>query len=267
VDAVVATTAPRSSPPAIRGDADLAAVGSVLADRARCRILLALADGRALPASMLAAEAGVAASTASSHLARLVDANLVTVTAHGRYRYYELAGSHVGELIEMVSRLAPAEEVRSLTQGTRAHAMRRARTCYDHLAGRFGVAVTAGLIDCGALRALPTADDGPRVAHGSAAGATDQAGYVVEPAGRRRFADIGVEVDPGTWVRCCVDWTEQRHHMAGGPGRAVLARFIELDWVRPAPRGRAVTVTEGGLAGLADWIGFDPAVLDDRPIG
>jgi DNA-binding transcriptional ArsR family regulator len=160
-----------------QGDADLAAIGSLVADRARCRILLALADGRALPASVLASEAGVAASTASSHLGRLVDAGFVTVAARGRYRYYRLAGPEVAALIEDVGRLAPSEPVRSLRQGTRAHALRRARTCYDHLAGRLGVAVTEGLVRCGAMAARPDAGDGLRVGHGSAAGASDQAGY------------------------------------------------------------------------------------------
>src|SRR3954453_12179862 len=93
------------------GDADLAALGSVLAERSRARILLALGDGRALPASVLASEAGVAASTASGHLARLVEAGLLAVTVQGRHRYYRLAGPQVGELIEMLSRLPPGRAV------------------------------------------------------------------------------------------------------------------------------------------------------------
>jgi len=103
------------------GDADLATLGAVLAEPARARILLALGDGRALPASVLAAEAGVAPSTASTHLARLLDAGLLTVSPQGRHRYYALAGPHVGELIEVLARLAPHAPVRSLRDGTRAH--------------------------------------------------------------------------------------------------------------------------------------------------
>src|SRR4051794_35500239 len=98
----------------MRGDTDLAALGGVLADRSRARMLLALGDGRALPASVLAGEAGVAASTASGHLGRLVDAGLLSVTVQGRHRYYALAGPQVGELIEMLARVAPARPVRSL---------------------------------------------------------------------------------------------------------------------------------------------------------
>src|SRR3954447_9768332 len=130
-----------------QGDADLAALGAVLAEPPRARILLALGDGRALPASVLAAEAGVAPSTASAHLGRLLDAGLLTVRPQGRHRYYALAGPQVGELIEALARLAPAAPVRSLREGTRAHVLRRARTCYDHLAGRLGVALFGALIE------------------------------------------------------------------------------------------------------------------------
>src|SRR4051794_35614763 len=133
------------------GDADLAALGSVLGERAGARMLLALGDGRALPAGVLAAEARVAASTASGHLGRLVDAGLLVVVPQGRHRYYRLAGPQVAELIEALARVAPAAPIRSLRDGTHAHAIRTARTCYDHLAGRLGVAVMRALIADGAI--------------------------------------------------------------------------------------------------------------------
>src|SRR4051794_27268555 len=114
------------------GDADIAALGAALSDRSRARMLLALGDGRALAASVLASEAGVAASPASGHLTRLVAAGLVSVRPRGRHRYYELAGPQVGELVEALARIAPAAPVTSLREHTRAHAMRSARTCYDH---------------------------------------------------------------------------------------------------------------------------------------
>ena len=134
---------------AASGDADLAAVGALVADPGRCRILLALDDGRALPASTLAAEAGVTAATASSHLRKLTTAGLLAVETHGRYRYYRLAGPTVARLIEALGTLSPAAQIRSLRQDTRAAALRRARTCYDHLAGRLGVALMAAFLDRG----------------------------------------------------------------------------------------------------------------------
>ena len=108
------------------GDVDMAAVGRLLADRGRCRILLALADGRALPASVLASEAGVRASTASEHLRKLTERGLIEVIPTGRYRYYRLRGPDVARLVEVIGRLAPTQPVRSLREGTRAHALRLA---------------------------------------------------------------------------------------------------------------------------------------------
>jgi DNA-binding transcriptional ArsR family regulator len=133
------------------GEADIAAVAELLADRSRSRMLSALADGRALPASRLAAEAGIAASTCSAHLGRLVAAGMLDVEPHGRHRYYRLAGPDVAEVLEVIARLAPPLPVRSLREGTTAEAMRRARTCYDHLAGRLGVALMDALLTAGAL--------------------------------------------------------------------------------------------------------------------
>src|SRR5580704_18246610 len=111
-----------------RGDADIAAVGELLANPGRCRMLLALDDGRALPASRLAAEAGVTPATASSHLSKLLAAGLLTVEPNGRHRYYRIAGPRVGQLIEILAQLSPAAPVRSLRQGSRAQALREART-------------------------------------------------------------------------------------------------------------------------------------------
>src|SRR4029079_15741561 len=147
------------------GDADIAAVASLLADPARCTVLLALDDGRALPASVLADEAGISRPTASSHLRKLTDAGLLVVETHGRHRYYRLAGPEVGALVEHLVRLAPSRPVRSLREGTRAARLRSARpwvflreaarsarlrsarTCYDHLAGRLGVQIMGSLLD------------------------------------------------------------------------------------------------------------------------
>src|SRR5262245_2367208 len=131
---------------------DIAAVGALVADRSRCAILSALCDGRALPASRLASEAGVSAATASSHLGKLTDAGLIVVEAHGRHRYYRLAGPDVARLLETLQQFAPAPRaVPALAEGTPAYALREARTCYDHLAGRLGVELMAALLARGYL--------------------------------------------------------------------------------------------------------------------
>src|SRR4051794_7618540 len=188
-------------------------------------MLLALGDGRALPASVLASEAGVAASTASGHLGKLVDAGLLSVTTQGRHRYFRLAGPQVGELLEALARVAPADPVRSLREGTRAHALRTARTCYDHVAGRLGVALFGALIEAGAVSGGDGRHPPPAPARLSAAG--HDVDYRLTPSGGERLARLGVAVEPvppeGLPLRYCVDWTEQAHHLSGPVGRALAA--------------------------------------------
>ena len=241
------------------GDADIAAVASLLADPARCKVLLALDDGRALPASVLADEAGISRPTASSHLNKLTNAGLLTVETHGRHRYYRLSGPDVGELLEQLGRLAPPREVRSLREGTRAARLRSARTCYDHVAGRLGVAVMGSLLDREALVGGDGHYDPSRDSHDALSKPGRDLHYELTDVGRDFLAAIGVEMPTGRrpLVRYCVDWTEQRHHLSGGLGRAVLDRFLSAGWVRRVPRGRALTVTDEGRTALADAFGID----------
>jgi DNA-binding transcriptional ArsR family regulator len=221
-----------STHPHRSGDTDLAAVGALFAEPARARVLLALADGRSLAAGVLAADAGVAPSTASHHLARLVDAGLISVVTRGRHRYFTLAGPHVGELIEAVARVAPAQPITSLRQGTRAHAVRYARRCYDHLAGKLGVAVTDALQEQGMIVARSGAD------------------YTVTEHGATRLTELGIDTSSGDVVRRCLDWTEQRNHIAGPLGRALLTRLFDIGWLARDSSTRAVRLTDAGRAHL-----------------
>jgi DNA-binding transcriptional ArsR family regulator len=233
-----------------RGDVDLSRVGSLLADPGRCRVLLALGDGRSLPASQLADEAGVSPSTASEHLAKLVAGELLTVARRGRYRYYCLAGPKVGELIEAVARLSPPQPIRSLRQETRAHAVRRARSCYGHLAGQLGVNLTDAMVEQQLLVGDNEVDLDRMIGGRPAGGVLDPVGLTLTPTGRDRLTTFGVDLPVADVVRCCVDWTEQRHHVSGAFGRAVLRRLHDLDWLRRSPSGRAVLVTDAGRQGL-----------------
>lgn len=242
------------------GDADVARVAALIGDKTRARILMALVDGRALPASVLAAEAGVAASTASEHLARLLDANLVHAERQGRARYFRLADASVAEALEALARIAPPEPIRSLRQGTRAHAVRRARTCYDHLAGRLGVALMSALIDGGLLAGgdglhRPEAATGDRLS-----GPGRDVAYRLTDVGTRELTAFGVDLDavgrrPAPAIRYCVDWSEQRHHLAGPLGNALTARLLDLEWIRRTDRRRAVAVTDAGHEGLCATFG------------
>jgi DNA-binding transcriptional ArsR family regulator len=245
-----------------RGDADLAALGAVLAEPARARMLLALGDGHALPASVLASEAGVAPSTASGHLARLVGAGLLEVLPQGRHRYYRLAGPHVGELLEVLARVAPAAPVRSLRQGTRAEAVRAARTCYDHLAGRLGVELFAALLAAGRVTGGDGRHDPAAAVHDRLSARGRDVDYRLTPAGREALSELGVDLpepdaDGTIALRYCVDWTEQRHHLSGAVGRALARRLLELRWVRRADAGRAVFVTDAGRRELPSALGVE----------
>jgi DNA-binding transcriptional ArsR family regulator len=238
----------------ILGDAQISEIGTLLADRARCRLLMALNDGRMLPASVLADEAGVARSTASSHLGKLTEAGLLEVETNGRHRYYCLSGPHVGQLLEQLSQMAPARPVRSLREGTRAAHLRNARTCYDHLAGRLGVSVMTAMLDNGYL------DGGDGLFHPKEAREDRVSGhgrdndYSLTDPGWVFLDDAGIKIPAGnrSVIRYCVDWSEQRHHIAGLLGRAILDRFLDASWIRRRKTGRSVEVTPEGRAALTE---------------
>jgi DNA-binding transcriptional ArsR family regulator len=243
----------------LRGDADIAAVAALMGEAARASVLVALADGRALAASTLAAEAGVAPSTLSGHLTRLVDGGLITVEASGRHRYFRLAGPEVADAVEALARLAPSRPVRSLRQGTHAEAVRRARTCYDHLAGRLGVAVLDALVAGETLRAEPDPTGGAD----PILGAGRARRYLLTDAGRAHLDRLGVNLEHAgrrPLTRYCLDWSEQRPHLAGALGAALLDRFVALGWVVRGDR-RVVRVSDVGRAGLVRDLGVDPAAV------
>jgi DNA-binding transcriptional ArsR family regulator len=233
----------------MNGDADIAKVGALVADPARARILLALGDGRALPATVLADEAGVSASTASAHLSKLVSGGLLEVERDGRHRYFRVAGADVAELMEALARVSPATTVRSLRQGTKAQAVRFARTCYDHLAGVLGTSLMDAMLE----RELLHADDGAADYRLTARGEAELSAFGIELArlrARRR-----------PLIRGCVDWSEHRHHLAGGLGAAVADRMFELAWLERGRRSRAVHVTAAGSSGLRETFGVELAAL------
>jgi DNA-binding transcriptional ArsR family regulator len=232
----------------MHGDADIAAIASVIGHPARGRMLTALMDGRALPAGELARAAGVSPSTASAHLARLTESGLVAAEHRGRHRYHRLAGAQVAEVIEGLALLAPESPVRSLRDGNRTVAHRAARSCYDHLAGALGVAVTEALCAAGALGAadLGLRDGAPFAALG------------VDPAalggGRRPL------------TRSCVDWSERRPHLAGALGAALLGALLDDGWLVRRPHGRAVAVTPRGAARLRDAVGIDIGAIAPQAV-
>jgi DNA-binding transcriptional ArsR family regulator len=230
------TTAPNVAPAggAVAGDADLARVAGLVGDPTRAAMLVALLDGRPRTAGELGRLGGVAPSTASGHLAQLLDGGLVCCRADGRRRLYRLASPETAELLETLARLAPPTRPRSLRGVDRAQALRTARLCYDHLAGVLGVAVTEGLVGRGVLVVLP-----------------DGASFDVTPAGETWLGGLGVDVAAArrrrrSFARACLDWSERRPHLAGAVGAGVARAFLGHGWVARRPDDRALVVTAAG---------------------
>jgi DNA-binding transcriptional ArsR family regulator len=229
---------------------DLATIGMLLGDRVRAAILETLLDGEESPASSLAESSGASPSLASAHLRRLLDGGLVRVRTDGRRRMYRLASPQVAEFLEAGLLLTPASgPVTSLRQATRRDQLRRARLCYDHLAGVLGVAVTDRLV---AVNALTPAD----------------AGLAVTGAvGERALARLGIDADglraaTRPLSRVCTDWTERRPHHAGGAGAAVASALLERRWVLRRPGQRGLDLTSDGATGLRHWIGLRVDALE-----
>ncbi|MFD9892339.1 ArsR/SmtB family transcription factor [Amycolatopsis sp. NPDC059027] len=246
----------------MEGDADIARTAALFADPARVRVLMALSDGRALAASVLAAEARLSAQGVSAHLAKLREAGLVIAEKSGRHRFYRLAGPDTADVLETLARLSPTQPVTSLREGTRAQALRAARTCYDHLAGRLGVAVTAALLERDALVTLDGEPSTRRREGDQISAQLKKHPYALGPRATHVFGDLGVDLDAVAaqrrpLLRFCLDWSEQRHHLAGGLGAAVAARFAALGWVRERGKAhRALRVTDAGATGLRDRLGI-----------
>jgi DNA-binding transcriptional ArsR family regulator len=223
------------------GDADVAVAAALIGEPARAALLLALMDEERLPARELAARARIAPSTASGHLARLVDGGLITGERRGRHRYFRLADPAVATALEALSTIAPARPVRSLRDASISEAIRHARTCYDHLAGRLGVELTAALEREGVL-----VHDGE----------TFELGRTV------RLAQLGIDVDSlarrrRPLVRPCLDWSERRRHVAGSVGAALAERLFDLRWLKRRPTNRSVEITPLGLAQLRAEFGVE----------
>jgi DNA-binding transcriptional ArsR family regulator len=211
---------------------NIARVAAMIGEPARAEMLTALLADRALTATELAGIAGVTKQTVSAHLAKLVDAGLLAVEAQGRHRYFRLAGGDIAQLLEALMGVAFRTGSLRLVPGPREPALRKARVCYDHLAGELGVVVFDGLIARGLL-------------------ADEAGGLFLTNAGAAWLAEFGV--DPvhaarqrRTFCRPCLDWGERRHHLGGALGAALLARYYELRWAQRAKGSRVVVFTAAG---------------------
>jgi DNA-binding transcriptional ArsR family regulator len=238
--------------PTVLADADLASVGRTLGDEHRAAFLLALLGGEELPAGELASRTGASSSLASAHLAKLLDAGFIRARRQGRHRLYRISSVEVAEAIEGLLAITPAKPVKSLRSSKQAGALREARTCYDHVAGRLGVALMTALLSRGYITGGDGAFDADAAVEDRLSAPGQDVEYRLTAAGVRFVADFGVQLPPRRRaVGYCVDWTEQRHHVAGALGRGLRDRFLELDWVRRGEVNRALQVTSRGRRGFA----------------
>lgn len=210
---------------------DIARVAALIGDPARANMLTALMGGRALTASELAQEAGVTAQTASSHLARLAEGGLIRQRKQGRHRYHQLASAEVAALLESLMGLAAGVGHLRRRPGPRDPAMRRARVCYDHLAGEMGTMMFESMLARGYLRRV---DDAITLTD---AGRDFARGFLQAEPGERSRAPL---------CRECLDWSERRSHLAGHLGRAMLARLTGLGWARRDPDSRVIRFSPEG---------------------
>ncbi|MFH5776637.1 ArsR/SmtB family transcription factor [Paracoccus sp. NGMCC 1.201697] len=223
----------------MREGPDIARIAALVGDPARSMMLLALMDGRALTATELATIAGVTRQTASSHLSQLTDAEVLVLRTQGRHRYFSLAGAHVAQLLEALM-VFSSDAAPPLRTGPNDPALRRARLCYDHLAGELGVAMFDRL---GAEGALSQASGQPDV--------TEQGWHRLAVIGLRRD-DLPRSNRPP--CRACLDWSERRPHLAGSVGKMILQQVLDLGWAKRLPGSRVLRFSAEGERRFLDWL-------------
>ncbi|WEX87832.1 winged helix-turn-helix domain-containing protein [Sinorhizobium garamanticum] len=211
---------------------DIALIGSLIGDPARANMLTALMGGQALTATELATHAGITLQTASSHLAKLEAGGLLTQRKQGRHRYYALSEDEVGLMLESIMGFAASRGLTRHRPGPKDPALRKARVCYNHLAGDYGVRMLDSLV--AARQIEVTGDD-----------------LALTDAGRARVEALGIDYaalkkSRRPICRTCLDWSERRSHLAGSLGEALLTLFIDKGWARREQNSRAIHFTDSG---------------------
>ena len=223
---------------------DIAMVAALVGDPARANMLTALLSGRALTASELAQEAGITPQTASSHLSKLETGGLIEPEKQGRHRYYRLSDPDVADVLERLAGLAARTGHMRVRTGPKEPALRRARICYDHLAGDLGVQMLDSMTAQKLVRQMKQ--------------------DIALTADGERFLADRLQISPAMLThprrpvcKACLDWSERRHHLAGTLGAAMMNRFTELNWAArdPAPGSRVVNFTRTGEKRFAALFG------------
>ena len=218
---------------------DISSLAALISEPARGRILIALLDGRSLPATELAQRAGITRQTASSHLAKLTEGQLLRVIPQGRHRYYRIANSRVAELLESMARFTPIKIGRPEPKSP----LQIARTCYNHLAGTMGVRIAEAIVRRGLLREVGR-------------------DYQLTKKGAQWFSELGIDIEDlrksgRVFARQCLDWSERRNHIAGALGSALTEYLFEQGWIEHVRESRAVQITALGRSELKLRLGLD----------
>jgi DNA-binding transcriptional ArsR family regulator len=227
----------------------IAEIAALAGDPARANILTALLDGRSMTATELAYAARVTPQTTSAHLAKLTEAGLITATPSGRHRYFRLASSRVAQMLESIVAVAGDNRPRFKPLSRQAAALRDGRVCYDHLAGRLGVAIADAMTRRGYIVL------------------EDEGGHLTD-SGSRYLSAFGIDLyDPALqrrrhMCRACLDWTERRPHIGGAIGAALAEKLLALGWITRAKDSRAVTLTLAGERGLRESLGMSLADVE-----
>jgi DNA-binding transcriptional ArsR family regulator len=224
----------------MRDGPNIITIAALIGDHARAQALTVLMAGKALTATELADAAGVTRQTISTHLAQLVDAGLLAVEPQGRHRYFRIADADVARMLETLMGFASGARVRPVRTGPRDPALRKARVCYDHLAGELGVLVYERLAQRGTF-------------------AVGDGGISLTPQGAALVSGLGIDphVPAGSrrpFCRTCLDWSERRDHLAGILGTALLGRFEQLGWAQRVPESRVLVFSATGEAALRAWL-------------
>lgn len=228
---------------------NIASIATLISEPSRAAMLTALLDGRFHPASSLAYIAGVKPQTASFHLKKMKESNVIRVERHGRHRYYGLMNHEIATILESFLSVAPNIEIKSFKQATQDKAIRYARTCYDHLAGQLGVKITDSLLHNEYLE-------------------NNEDSFIVTQKGEKFFAELKIDLQEvrkkrRTYISKCLDWSERRHHISGAVGHALLERLLELQWLRRHPDTRAIKITKEGEKNIQNIFGItlEPLLL------
>ncbi|MDQ0185853.1 helix-turn-helix domain-containing protein [Cytobacillus sp. FSL R5-0569] len=221
---------------------NITALTALLAEKSRATILAALMDGKFHTASELAYMATIKPQTASFHLAKLLENNLVISEKNGRFRYFRIANDEVANTLEIFMSISSPPEVRSLKQSSQLKRLENARTCYDHLAGRLSVKLTNIMQEEGYIE-------------------RSNKKFIVTTKGELFFKDLGLDLialskKRRSFCHACLDWSERTHHLGGALGNALFERYIELEWIESKANSREITISTVGKSGFKDFFGL-----------